>query len=57
MEWDGNNSTVPMDIIEAIKSRREWWILRDAFQIEPEVRTIAHLSVTYIDLYAYPTLR
>lgn len=38
-----------MDIIEAIKSRREWWILRDAFQIEPEVRTIAHLSVTYID--------
>ena len=27
-----------MDIIEAIKSGGEWWILRDAFQIEPEVR-------------------
>ena len=27
-----------MDTIEAIKSGGKWWIIRDAFQIEPEVR-------------------
>ena len=38
-EWTRNGSTVPIHIIEAVKSG-EWWILHDALHIDAEVSFI-----------------